>query len=127
MSLGLPSSAKIIDKVSGLANAAWQGWFQKLDRALMIPDGLTTGDVIVYAGNNTGEGGGPPAVGTVTHTGALTDHQVVLGNGAADIQVLGSIGTAGQVLTSQGAGLDPVWAASSSAATDAETLAWLAL
>jgi len=52
--------------------------------------------------------------GTVTHTvGALTDHAVVVGNAADDIQVLSSLGTSGQVLTSQGAGADPIWAASS--------------
>lgn len=48
--------------------------------------------------------------GTVTHTaGALTAHQVVLGNGSADVKALGSLGTSGQVLTSGGAGVDPSW------------------
>jgi hypothetical protein len=41
-------------------------------------------------------GGGP---GTVTHTvGALTVNQIVIGNGSGDVKVLGSLGTATQVL-----------------------------
>lgn len=47
--------------------------------------------------------------GTVTHTGALTAEQVVLGNGTADIKVLGSFGTSGQVLTSNGSAVAPTW------------------
>ncbi len=49
------------------------------------------------------------APGDVTHTGTLTAHQVILGNGAADVKALGSVGTLGQVLTSGGAGVDPSW------------------
>ncbi len=50
--------------------------------------------------------------GTVTNTGgALTAHDVVLGNGGADAKPLGSVGVAGQVLTSNGAGADPSWQA----------------
>jgi hypothetical protein len=47
--------------------------------------------------------------GTVTHTGALTAEQVVLGNGTADIKVLGAFGTSGQVLTSNGSAVAPTW------------------
>lgn len=45
--------------------------------------------------------------GTVTHTGALATNAVVLGNGTDDIKPLASLGTAGQVLTSNGAGVPP--------------------
>lgn len=56
----------------------------------------------------SGGGGGG---GTVTHTGPLTADQIVLGNGSDDLKVLGTFGTAGQVLTSQGAGLAPIFEA----------------
>ncbi len=50
--------------------------------------------------------------GTVTHTaGALTANAVVIGNASADIAVLASLGTAGWVLTSAGAGVPPVFQA----------------
>ncbi len=46
--------------------------------------------------------------GTVTHTGgALTANAVVLGNGTDDIKVLASLGTSGQALVSNGAGVPP--------------------
>ena len=46
--------------------------------------------------------------GTVTNTGgALTANAVVIGNGGADIAVLASLGTAAQVLTSNGPGGPP--------------------
>lgn len=55
---------------------------------------------------------GSSSGGTVTHsTGALTAELVILGNGGNDIKPLGSAGTAGQILTSQGAGVAPQWAA----------------
>lgn len=48
--------------------------------------------------------------GTVTNTdGSLADGEVVLGNGSADVRTLGDKGTNGQVLTSQGPGVDPNW------------------
>lgn len=53
--------------------------------------------------------------GTVTHTGTLTANEIVLGNGGGDLKVLGSFGTAGQVLTSQGVGLPPIFQAAESA------------
>ena len=46
--------------------------------------------------------------GTVTHTGTLTDHGIVVGNGGVDISALAT-GTNGQFLQSAGAGADPVW------------------
>ena len=52
----------------------------------------------------------PPGAGTVTNTsGALTAHAVMLGNGGSDSKVVGSLGTSGYVLTSNGAGADPTW------------------
>lgn len=47
--------------------------------------------------------------GTVTNTGTLTDHAVIVGNGGADVSALAT-GTSGQVLQSQGSGSDPAWA-----------------
>jgi hypothetical protein len=44
------------------------------------------------------------AGGTVTHTGALTANQLVLGNAGADIKPLGSAGTVTQVLHGNAAG-----------------------
>lgn len=46
----------------------------------------------------------------VTNVGTLTDDQVILGDGTTVIKALGSFGTAGQSLTSQGSSLPPVWA-----------------
>lgn len=55
----------------------------------------------------TGTGGG--GTGTVTNTGTLTANQVVIGNAGVDVKVVGALGTDGQCLTSQGAGLPPQW------------------
>lgn len=44
-----------------------------------------------------------------TGVSTLTDHAVLLGNGANDIETVSGVGTAGQHLTSNGAGLDPTW------------------
>lgn len=61
----------------------------------------------VHGGAGGGGGGGS---GTVTHTaGALTANAVMLGNGSDDAQVMASLGTSGQVLTSAGAGTPPTW------------------
>lgn len=50
-------------------------------------------------------GGGGGGTGTVTHTaGALTLNQLVVGNGAADIAVLGTLGTTTTVLHGNAAG-----------------------
>ncbi len=48
--------------------------------------------------------------GTVTHTGTLTDHAVIVGNGGADIQALGSLGTTTTVLHGN-ASADPAFGA----------------
>ena len=44
-----------------------------------------------------------------TGVATLTDHAVLLGNGASDIETVSGLGTAGQVLTSNGVGADPTW------------------
>lgn len=51
-----------------------------------------------------------------TGVASLTDHAVLLGNGANDIETVSGVGAAGQVLTSNGAGLDPTWQDSAAAA-----------
>jgi hypothetical protein len=47
--------------------------------------------------------------GTVTHTGSLTAHAVVLGNGTADVKPMGSLGTTTTLLHGNAAG-DPTFA-----------------
>src|SRR5262245_18686776 len=57
------------------------------------------------------EGGDGGGAGSVTHTdGPLTEHAVVVGNGADDIAVLPSLGTATEVLHGNATG-DPTWGA----------------
>lgn len=58
-------------------------------------DGLTFVEV--------GGGGGS---GTVTNTGTLTDHALIVGNGTVDVSALGSLGTTSTVLHGNAAG-DP--------------------
>lgn len=48
--------------------------------------------------------------GTVTNTGALTDHALIVGNGGVDVSALGSLGTTTTVLHGNAAG-DPTFAA----------------
>lgn len=52
----------------------------------------------------------PTGTGTVTHTGALTANELVIGNGTADITVLGTLGTTTTVLHGNAAGA-PTFAA----------------
>lgn len=59
--------------------------------------------------------------GTVTHTGSLTAHAVVLGNGTADVKPLGSLGTTTTVLHGN-ASADPSFAAVSLTADVSGTL-----
>ncbi len=51
-----------------------------------------------------------PGTGTVTNTGTLTDHALVVGNGWVDVSALGSLGTSTQVLHGNAAG-DPTFGA----------------
>lgn len=39
------------------------------------------------------DGGVPAGTGTVTNTGALTDHALIVGNGGVDVSALGDLGT----------------------------------
>ena len=55
--------------------------------------------------------------GTVTNTGTLTANAVIVGNGGSDITALGSLGTSGQVLTSNGAGVAPSFQAAAGGGT----------
>ncbi len=59
--------------------------------------------------------------GDVTHTGTLTSHHVILGNGGADIKALSGIGTSGQILTSNGAAADPSFQAPATSGTVTHT------
>jgi len=69
---------------------------------------LSGGQPVLF--QSVGQGSGATS-GTVTHTvGALTDHAVVVGNGADDIQVLSSLGTSVLVLHGNASG-DPTWSA----------------
>lgn len=64
----------------------------------------------------------PTGAGTVTHTaGALTANAVVLGNGAADVTVLASLGTTTTLLHGNAAGA-PTWSAVSLTADVTGTL-----
>jgi hypothetical protein len=48
--------------------------------------------------------------GTVTNTGTLTDHALIVGNGGVDVSAVGSLGTTTKVLHGAAAG-DPTWSA----------------
>lgn len=66
-----------------------------------------------------GTWGTPAGAGTVTHTpGALTANAVMVGNGTDDATVLASLGTSGQVLTSNGAGTPPSFQAATGGGGD---------
>jgi hypothetical protein len=85
-------------------------------QCIPAPGNPPTGLVRLYCDNSTGNftcltSGGASCLaasggtGTVTHTaGALTANAVVIGNGAADITVLGSLGTTTTVLHGNAAG-----------------------
>ncbi len=80
---------------------------------IVKPDGRMTRALQLFL-QKLVQGLGASGTGSVTHTGALTDHAVIVGNGADDIQALASLGTSGQVLTSNGAAADPSFQAGSS-------------
>jgi hypothetical protein len=80
------------------SRAASTSWVQ-----INNPGGIPNGNV-----------GGIPyysAPNALTSTPALTLNQLILGGGTGAPAVLGSLGTSGQVLTSQGPGSPPQWAA----------------
>jgi len=67
--------------------------------------------------NGAGAYSGAAGTGNVTTSATLTAHAIILGNGTTDVTVLGSLGTSGQLLSSQGAGLDPTWITASGTGT----------
>lgn len=80
---------------------------------------ITLAATLALAQTKTGGGGGAggEGTGTVTHTvGALNQFAVMVGNGAADSMVLGSVGTTTTVLHGNAAGV-PLWGAVTSADT----------
>lgn len=94
--IGSPPASPTINGAATLALTTGQG-------AALFFDGTQW---FAEVGAGTGGGGGS---GTVTHTGALTVHDVVVGNGTDDIKVIGS-GTSGQFLKSAGSSADPAFA-----------------
>lgn len=81
-------------KTESQFNPVWLNWFLTL--AFQVDDNTLT----LSAG--------------VFHSTPMTLNEVVLGDGGDSVKPLGAIGTAGDVLTSQGAGLPPQWAAGGS-------------
>lgn len=70
-----------------------------------VPIAGSVGQVLAKtSGSDYDYGWTSPLVGTVTHTGALTANQIVLGNGSADIKPLGSLGTTTTILHGNAAG-----------------------
>jgi hypothetical protein len=126
--------------MSDSAYEVFQHYGTAADRAAFTPDPPTAGspnpiyvwyetdtdDFYFYTTAWKGPFSAGGSGGTVTNTGTLTDHQVVVANGGADVSTLGSLGTAGDVLTSQGAGSDPQWLAPGASSADHAWFTYLA-
>lgn len=70
-----------------------------------------TDDDILYAWSGaTWVAVGAGGTGSVTNTGTLTDHALMVGNGGVDISAVGSLGTTTTLLHGNAAG-DPTWSA----------------
>lgn len=83
-------------------------------RSVNIPCDTTNFTWVYCDGTNVILASLPPGVGSGTVTnneGALGGNQIILGNGGADVFSLGTTGTLGQVLTSNGPGVAPSWQA----------------
>ncbi len=82
---------------------------------LFVKTGTSAGLYVAAANGSPCSWTGPmgSSAATVTNTGTLTAHNVILGNGSVDITALGALGSSGDVLTSQGASADPHWVAPS--------------
>lgn len=107
---------------------AGAGVWELLDVSSGVLDSLTTDDntvVVPTAGNiNLKGSGSTTTVGsgsnaTVELTG-LTNHAILVGAGTTTITKL-ALGSAGQLLTSQGASLDPTWTTATFPATAGST------
>jgi hypothetical protein len=94
-----------------------------------ITSGTWNGTTIAVANGGTGLTGGTSGgilyfsgATAISSSAALTNHAVVVGGGAGAAPVtLASLGTAGQVLTSNGAGVDPSWQAASGGSATVDT------
>ena len=61
--------------------------------------------------DGTGAYSAASGTGNVTTSATLTADAIILGNGTTDLTVMASLGSAGNVLASQGPGLPPQWVA----------------
>lgn len=95
---------------SGSASILLTGTTFSISAPVTVPNGGT--------GLTAGTSGGIPAytnATTLASSGLLTAHGVMLGGGAGAVpSALSSLGTSGQVLTSNGAAANPSWSAAAS-------------
>jgi len=90
---------------------------------------LTTGTLPVASGGTgltSGTSGGIlayTATGTLASSGALTQYGIVYGGGAGAAPASTAVGTAGQVLTSNGAGVAPTFQTASGGITTGKSIA----
>ena len=90
---------------------------------------LTTGTLPVASGGTgltSGTSGGIlafTATGTLASSGALTQYGIVYGGGAGAAPAATAVGTAGQVLTSNGAGVAPTFQTASGGITTGKSIA----
>jgi hypothetical protein len=90
---------------------------------------LTTGTLPVASGGTgltSGTSGGIlayTATGTLASSGALTQYGIVYGGGAGAAPASTAVGTAGQVLTSNGAGAAPTFQSASGGITTGKSIA----
>lgn len=78
------------------------------------------GTVLSVTGGNNITITGTPTINPVVNVSGTTNHSVLLGNVTGSINSLAN-GTLGQVLTAQGAGNDPIWAAAAGTVTTLHT------
>jgi len=110
---------------SGADVVKWQRLAIGADATVLRSDGVDAAwSKVVLPGDVSG-------VLDVPHGGtgvsSLTDHAVLLGNGAGNIETVSGLGTAAQVLTSNGAGLDPTWQAAAGGGETHEDGYWAPL
>lgn len=110
---GDPDVTRIVANVLGSPTTAGDLWTTNSFAPQRLPVG--TNGQMLYADDGVSVGlrwgDAPTGTGDVTAAADLTQYEVVLGDAAAKgVVTLGSLGTSGQVLTSQGAGAAPQWA-----------------